>query len=158
MSSHRVNNQHGRTFGLKRCFTVAACTLVIAASAAPSATAANTIASLTKNCVKSTVVNHDNWAEVICDLPANHNLEKRASTHFYSFRDGDSYVSVGESGTLSRNIVLWGSWKSIVDQPKRCTSDGRFCFDIWNNVCQYFLDSSAMERYCNNYSAVDAWI
>lgn len=139
---------------------VTACTLAVVVSAAPAVPASNSnvIAALTKNCPELKVTDHGDWAEAICDRQTEHSLEKREAPHFFSFQQGESYVTVFEVGTISRNIVLYGkTWESIVDQPKRCTKDGDFCFDIWQDTCEYFYANRGKEKYCSNFSSVDLY-
>ncbi|KAG0366296.1 hypothetical protein BGZ54_005555 [Gamsiella multidivaricata] len=96
-------------------------------------------------CPTLQVIDHGDWVETLCE-PEEHALQARATLdHYFSYRKDDAYVSAVESryGTAHTIVVRGSSWNNVVNQPKLCTSDGHFCFDIAENCIRQAASSGA---------------
>ncbi|KAF9987430.1 hypothetical protein BGZ65_003640 [Modicella reniformis] len=159
MSSARANMSVRRFFGLKQCFLAVAATLAIVVSAAPTKLDSPTGINATQNC---SVTNHADWTETSCDRQHIHNLGIESSNvHFFTHKgnaDDWTYVASFERDTFSRTIVLKGkAWDDMNNQPKRCTTDEVFCFDIAMDTCVFYYANTQFEKYCYNYLETDFW-
>ncbi|KAG0253065.1 hypothetical protein BG011_006581 [Mortierella polycephala] len=162
MSTTASSNTSRRSFGLKACLMVAVAALAVVASAAPAAPAAvpEAFKALEDKCSSNfSFADYGDWAEGSCDQVSSNHLSTRADQHhFYSYKSGDSYIAVVEaSWGTARSVTLSGSWSSIVNQPKRCSSGGEFCFDIYEDICIYYFSNKSWERYCGNWKSIDFW-
>ncbi|KAF9178581.1 hypothetical protein BGZ51_005258 [Haplosporangium sp. Z 767] len=166
MSTTASRNTSRRSFGLKACLMVAAAALAVVVSAAPAAPAApvavpEAFKALEEKCSSNfSFVDHGDWAESSCGQVSSNRLSARAGEHhFFSHKSGDSYVGVVEaSWGTARSVTLYGSsWSKIVDQPKRCSTNEEFCFDIYENICIFYFSNKSWERYCGDWKTVDFW-
>ncbi|KAF8926916.1 hypothetical protein EDD21DRAFT_386894 [Dissophora ornata] len=163
MSTATSSKTSRRPSRLIRVLATAAATLAVVTSASPFAIVPLTnkpggVSVLEKKCPNSVkVIDHGTWVEASCDFKNDKNLSTRASGyHFYSFQQGNSYVAVLEAATIARSITAYGStWSQIVNAPKMCTSDQVFCFDVWDDICEYFYANASWEKYCGNWKSID---
>ncbi|KAI8362980.1 hypothetical protein B0O80DRAFT_3545 [Mortierella sp. GBAus27b] len=146
-------------FSLKSLI-VAAVAVAAVVSAAPAVDHKQAaIEYLKADCPGVKIVDHGDWAEASCELPGGpKRLSERGDGHHYwSNKDGWTYVAqVQASWNTHRSLILSGnSWDAIRNQPKRCTGDGAFCFDIIDASCIFYFANNEVGRSCNNWSSTD---
>lgn len=139
---------------------VAAVAVAAVVSAAPPADLKQVaIERLKADCPGVKIVDHGNWAEATCDLPGGPKRlsERGDGNHYWSYKQDMTYVAQVQSAwNTHRSLILSGnSWDAIRNQPKRCTGDGAFCFDVMDASCIFYFSNKEVGRGCNNWSSTD---